>query len=135
MKKILILIFVLIAFVAGYYFYNKNTNKEDVLIYIENPKEGEYISSPVSVSGKARGYYFFEGSFPVNIVNWDGLIVGEGYVTAKDEWMTTDYVDFEGEITFEKPQYKDNGWIIFKRDNPSGMPENDYALELPIYFK
>lgn len=110
---------------------------KDDLIVLESPLPKEGISSPLIVKGKARGNWFFEGSFPVTLVNWDGLIIAEGYATAQGEWMTTEYVPFVGSITFEKPYtgVSDRGWIILKKDNPSGEPQFDNALEVEIKFQ
>ena len=72
---------------------------------------------------------------PISIVNWDGLIIGQGVAQAKGEWMTEGFVPFEANISFDKATYKNNGSIILQKDNPSGLPENDDALEIPIFFK
>jgi len=97
------------------------------------------ISSPFTVTGFAKGNWFFEASFPIVVVDWDGRIIGQGIATAKDEWMTEKFVPFEGTITFEKPTGAEErlrrGAVIFRRDNPSDLPENDAALEIPVYFK
>lgn len=111
-----------------------DANRKDDLIIVNSPIANSQISSPLTFSGLARGTWFFEGSFPVSIVNWDGLIIGEGYATASGEWMTEDYVPFSGTLTFDKPAYGDRGAIIFQKDNPSGLPENDNALEISIRF-
>lgn len=106
-----------------------------------NIKEGDKIESPLVITGEVRGNWFFEGSFPVVLVNWDGLIIGEGLAKAKDDWMTTDFVPFHAELTFTKPEnstnqdYAKRGTIIFRKDNPSGLPEHDGTFELPIIFK
>lgn len=94
------------------------------------------MTSPIELSGEAPGNWFFEGSAPVSIVNWNGLIIGEGYVTAK-EWMTTDIVPFAGKIsfTFDPETPYDRGWIIFESHNASGEPENANAIEMPIFFE
>ena len=63
------------------------------------------------------------------------MIIGEGIAQAQGEWMTTEYVPFQAEITFIKPTVKDNGWIILRKDNPSGLPEHDDAFEVPILFR
>lgn len=67
-------------------------------------------------------------------MNWDGLIIAEGIATAKTDWMTTDFVEFEGELTFvvDENVYSNRGALILKKDNPSGLPENDDALEIPV---
>ena len=110
---------------------------KDDLIVLESPLPKTLISSPLVVKGRARGNWFFEGSFPIEMVNWDGLIIGEGYATAQGEWMTTEYVPFEGTITFTRPldEYSDKGWIILKKDNPSGESKFDNALEVEIQYK
>ncbi len=107
------------------------------LIMVESPKRDTVVSSPITITGEARGYWFFEASFPITIVNWNGLIIGEGIATADGEWMTEDFVPFSATITYTLPAdtpYR-RGAIIFKKDNPSGLPENDNALEIPIQFE
>ncbi len=110
---------------------------KDDLIVLDSPLPGSAIASPLTITGKARGTWFFEGSFPVTLVNWDGLIIADGYATAQGEWMTTEYVPFVGTITFEKPdtEVSDRGWIILKKDNPSGEPQFDNALEVEIKYQ
>ncbi len=75
-------------------------------------------------------------------MNWDGLIIGESYAQAQGEWMITDFVPFISTLNFERPEINDlnrewarRGWIILQKDNPSGLPEHDAALEIPIYFE
>jgi len=108
-------------------------------ILLDDFYQGKSISSPLAVTGFAKGNWFFEASFPIVIVDWDGRIIGRGIATAKDDWMTERFVRFEGEITFEKPagaeERSRRGAAIFRRDNPSDLPENDAALEISIYFK
>jgi len=111
-------------------------NSKSDLIIVESPTRGSVISTPVTITGKARGYWFFEASFPITIVDWNGLIIGEGIATAQDEWMTENFVPFKATINFTLPPetpYR-RGAIILQKDNPSGLPENDNALEIPITF-
>lgn len=110
------------------------------LIVLDQPEAGSAVDSPLTISGKARGYWFFEASFPVMIVNWDGLIIGSGIATAEGDWMTEEFVPFTATINFsssytdESPDFMRRGALILKKDNPSGLPENDDALEIPINF-
>ncbi len=110
------------------------------LIQVTVPAGMSAVSSPLTLSGKARGNWFFEASAPVTLVNWDGLIIAEGFVTAEGEWMTTEFVPFTGSLEFVSP-YKEGdpdfmkrGALIFQKDNPSGLPENDDAVEIPVLF-
>ena len=146
MKKILPII-VIILIIAGLtwmwqtkkekeYFGNEFEKKD--LIHITTPRPNEVIKSPLTITGETRGVWFFEGSFPIVLVNWDGLIIAEWYATAQGEWMTNDFVPFEATLTFETPNYPkglSNGSLILKKDNASGLPEHDDALEIPIRFE
>lgn len=109
------------------------------LIKIDSPKPGQKdISSPIKITGEARGNWFFEATAPVMLTNWDGLIIAEGYITAKGEWMTEDFVPFEGEIVFDTkdiPDFNKRGSLIIKNSNASGLPERDMAAEMVIFFK
>lgn len=111
------------------------------LIRLTTPLPNTIISSPLSISGEARGYWFFEASFPVVLTNWDGLIIAEGIATADGEWMTEDFVPFTATLEFvspyaaDAPDFMSRGALILQRDNPSGLPENDDALEIPVVFE
>lgn len=109
------------------------------LIKIDTPTVGAEITSPIKISGEARGTWYFEASFPIFIVDWDGKIIGQGIATAQSEWMTENFVPFTAEINFKTSEisgnYSNRGVIIFKKDNPSGLPEFDDAYEMPILFK
>lgn len=109
--------------------------QKDDLIRLTNPLPNQSISSPLTVEGEARGTWFFEGDFPVVLTNWDGLIIATGIAQAQGEWMTGDFVPFKATLEFEKPSYKDNGSLILQRNNPSDLPEQDDALEIPILFE
>jgi len=118
----------------------KEIDKKADIIKVANPAAMSVVTSPLNLKGQARGNWYFEASAPVSLVNWDGLIIAEGIITADGEWMTTEFVPFSGSLEFTSP-YKDGdpdfmkrGAIIFQKDNPSGLPENDDALEFPILF-
>lgn len=110
---------------------------KDDLIEVTTPRPGDSISSPLQVFGTARGYWFFEASFPIEVVDKNGKVIGQGFATAEGDWMTEEFVPFTGTINFttesEAPFMP--GKILFKKDNPSGLPENDNSLEVPIFFE
>jgi len=111
------------------------------LIVVDAPLAGSQVTSPVHITGQARGNWYFEATFPVVIVDWDGRIIGQGHATAKSDWMTTEYVPFDGTIDFTRPAdlkagtYNARGAVIFKKDNPSGDPARDAAVEVPVIFQ
>lgn len=110
------------------------------LIKVSGPMPLMIIESPLTLTGQARGGWYFEASAPVSLVNWDGLIIAESHVEAQGNWMTAEFVPFKGTLTFTSP-YKEGdpdfmkrGTLIFQKDNPSGLPENDDAVEIPVRF-
>ncbi len=109
-------------------------------INLFSPVAGDVITSPLVVTGQARGDWFFEASFPVTLVNWDGLIIAETPAQAGSDWMTTDFVPFLATLEFVSPyktgdqDFMRRGALILKKDNPSGLPEHDEWLEVPVEF-
>lgn len=98
---------------------------------------GDVISSPLTVSGRARGPWYFEASFPVRLLDENGTNVplDPPYITASAEWMTTEFVPFSAVLTFTPPLSGTRGTLIFQKDNPSGLPEHDDSLEFPVVFR
>ncbi|MFA7286233.1 MAG: Gmad2 immunoglobulin-like domain-containing protein [Patescibacteria group bacterium] len=105
------------------------------LVRLTAPLPNVVIGSPLTVTGEARGTWFFEASFPVVLVDSDGVIIAEGIAQADGEWMTEDFVPFTATVTFTRPAYGDRGSLLLRKDNPSGLPEHDDALEIPIRFQ
>jgi len=109
-------------------------------IRIDSPRPNAVIRSPLEITGEARGAWYFEATFPAVLTNWDGLIIAEGFATAKGEWMTENFVPFASTLEFESPykagdpDFIRRGFLILQKDNPSGLPEYDDALEIPIFF-
>jgi len=110
------------------------------LIVVNQPVPGSTIESPLTVSGEARGTWYFEASFPLVLTDWDGRIIAEGFATAEGEWMTEDLVPYSGTLEFTSPYsagdpaFMQRGSLILQKANPSGLPENDDALEIPVMF-
>ena len=98
------------------------------------PTVGQTVSSPISVKGEARGPWFFEGDFPLILEDGNGSVIAESYATAEGEWMTEDFVNFSGSLTYENPPTA-NGTVILKKDNPSGLPEHDDEIRVPVNLK
>jgi len=107
--------------------------KQD-LIRVINPRPNQTIESSLVVEGEARGYWFFEASFPVKIFDANNNLLGQTIAQAKSEWMTEDFIPFQATIEFSIPT-TETGKLILERDNPSGLPENEDQLIVPILFK
>jgi len=104
-------------------------------VVLENVSKDTVIDSPFVIKGRAVGNWFFEASFTIVLVDWDGKIISEAVAEADGDWMTADYVEFTAKLNFKKPEYGNNGTLIFRKDNPSGLPQHDDSLEIPVLFK
>lgn len=119
--------------------YIGNLLEKTDLIRLTSLMPNDTVSSPLVITGEARGNWYFEASFPLYITDWDGKIIGEGVATAQGDWMTTDFVPFKATLTFNTADisgnYSQRGTLILKKDNPSGLPKHDDALEIPVMLK
>jgi hypothetical protein len=53
---------------------------------------------------------------------------------AQGDWMTEDFVPFTATLTFPAQPAGSLGKIVLKRDNPSGEPQNDASIVVPVQF-
>lgn len=104
------------------------------LIRVFEPAPNIIAKTPLAVSGEARGYWFFEASFPVRVLDEDGTELGVGIAQAKSEWMTEEFVAFETVVEFKRPKGS-RGAVVFEKDNPSGLAEHADALSIPVRFR
>lgn len=102
------------------------------LIKIKNLKPGDRIESPLLIEGEARGTWFFEASFPIVLLDKDGKEIAVAIAQATSDWMTTDFVPFKATLEFQPTTSE--GTIVFKKDNPSGLPEHDDSLSFSVLF-
>ncbi|PIT94472.1 hypothetical protein COT98_03435 [Candidatus Falkowbacteria bacterium CG10_big_fil_rev_8_21_14_0_10_39_9] len=93
----------------------------------------QVISSPVALEGSARGTWFFEGSFPVKLLDESGQELGRGIAQSQGNWMTEDFVPFKVTMMFTRPT-SSTGSLVLEKDNPSGLLENDKKVSFPVKF-
>lgn len=103
-------------------------------IFITTPTEGQVVANPLEVTGKAQGFWYFEGEFNVYVYDDAGEELGIGFATAEGDWMTEGYVPFTGQITFESPTTP-GGRVVFKQSDPSGMQESLQEAMVPVSFE
>ncbi|MCK9361529.1 Gmad2 immunoglobulin-like domain-containing protein [Patescibacteria group bacterium] len=113
--------------------YKSVKGKTDAIRNIQLVPTGETVTSPLIISGEARLWYF-EGTFPVRLVDQKGMALVESYASADGGWMTEEWVPFTAELVFVPPAPGTMGKLILMKDNPSGLPENDDRVEIPVKF-
>ncbi|NTU98692.1 hypothetical protein HGA64_01650 [Candidatus Falkowbacteria bacterium] len=105
------------------------------LIVVDSPKVNDMVASPILISGRARGNWFFEASFPVKLLDADRNVIVQAPAQARGEWMTEDFVPFSLSLAFTVPTSSASGYLVLENDNPSGLPANSKSLELPVRFR
>jgi hypothetical protein len=110
----------------------ENTSPDDIVVTLPFP--GAVTGKDFSVRGKARGFWFFEASFPVFLIDKDGNQLAVGLASpepAGTDWMTSEFIGFKADMvvpeTFTGPAL-----LIIQNDNPSGLPENQKSVSFPI---
>jgi len=106
---------------------------EEPLIVVDAPKKNDVVASPLEIKGRAKGIWYFEGDFPVKLLDENGKEIAVSFATAKGEWMTEEFVEFEGIIEFESTT-STTGSLVLEKDNPSGLPEFADELVIPVQF-
>ncbi len=130
-KSALVLLIIAIALVGLVFSKRQTPNPPLLMVVLESPMPNQRIASPLIVTGRARGNWFFEASFPVKLLDAQGVALGTTIAQAQEEWMTTEFVPFRAELTFTAPSATD-ALLILEKDNPSGMPEHADAVRLPV---
>ncbi len=103
------------------------------LLRVENPVAGELITSPLEITGEARGYWFFEAEATAELLDGNLQKISETNTTAIGEWMTEDWVPFSGTMAFEKPA-TENGFLVLHKANASGFKEHEMSDTIPVKF-
>ncbi len=135
--QIIIAILIVATLVFAYYKFSDNLPVEPYRYSYQNSSADDIVVSStistgnkIQIQGKARGYWYFEASFPVEIKDTSGNTIGNGIAEAQAEWMTEEFVPFNTEINLAAP-YSGEAIITLKKDNPSGDSQKDAALTYP----
>lgn len=105
---------------------------EDTSLRVTTPAPATEVTSPLEITGQASGWYF-EGSFAAHIEDANGQILGRANATAQGDWMTSTFVPFTAVMDFDTPTTV-TGRLVFTKANPSGIPENNQVVAIPVSF-
>lgn len=103
------------------------------LVHVNAPLPGAKVGSPLTITGRARGNWYFEASFPVRLLDANGNEIAIKAAQAQGDWMTTEYVPFSVTLTFAQPATP-TGTLILQKDNPSGESQFDDSVSIPVTF-
>lgn len=106
-------------------------------IQINSPSPNELVTSPINITGQARGTWFFEATFPIQLLDSQRNLITESYASTEEDWMTEEFVSFSAELEFELPETQNeksyaNAFLILEKNNPSDKRELDDEIEFEI---
>ena len=108
----------------------------DDMVVVDNPAPGSKITSPLKVTGRARGNWYFEASFPVELTDMNGQKLALVPAQAQTDWMTTDWVPFEVTLSFSTTATTTaTGTLTLHKDNPSGEAQYDDSRSMTVRLK
>lgn len=111
------------------YVESVSTSNNPVRLF--SPRSGEATSTPVTIQGEAIGSWFFEASFPVQLVDQNGAVLAQAPAQAEGNWMTADYVPFTVVLPFIVDATT-SATLVLKNDNPSGDPAREQKMSIPL---
>lgn len=103
------------------------------IIFVTSPEPLDTVASPLTVTGEARGTWYFEASFPYELIGEDGDVLASGAAQADGEWMTEDFVPFSFDMTFSASAQ--DATLVLHNDNPSGDPARALELRIPVIIE
>ena len=112
-----------------------STISTDTPLVVDQPVANGQFSAPFAVTGRAQGNWFFEGVFPLKIVDGQDKVLASGQAQAQMDWTTDAMVPFVGFLTFSPGETPASGTAVFlvlSKDNPSGLPEHDASTSIPV---
>lgn len=103
-------------------------------VTVTTPTANTSVGGSFEVKGSAPGNWFFEADFPLQVRDKDGNVIARTFASAQGDWMTTELVGFTSTIHIDNG-YTGPATLILLKNNPSGLPEHDDAVEIPIVIE
>ena len=127
-----ILSIMIIIIIIGYTMNKEKSMHTDIRVI--NVQLNQTISSPSLIIGEAKGTWYFEADFPIYLLDEGGNEIAIAIAIAQGDWMTEDFVPFKAKLNFSVDE-NTRGVLVFKKDNPSDMPEYDDELRIPVLIE
>ena len=136
--------------------------RPEAMIEVHEPTAGDIVGHVFVVEGKARGIWYANGRFIIEVQSGNGVVLeskevegrGEWYfrgalptfvfsetgielkilpVRAGIDWRTIEFVPFSAQVVV--PRYSGEARIVLKKANPSGFPEDDASVTIPVVIQ
>jgi len=112
-----------------------SSSTSEMPISVDNIKDNQTVSNPINIQGKARGSWFFEATFPIQLVDASGNIITTTQARAETDWATTSFVNFSATLEYNNSTSTGRALIVLSNDNPSGDPARSQSIFIPVILK
>jgi hypothetical protein len=104
-------------------------------IEVSSPQANEKIvGSSVNVKARVLAPWLSEAVAPIEVTDFSGKVLGTGQIVGPNDWMTRNgWMQIETKVDFKNNGAK-KGFVVFKKDNPSGDPKRDQQVKVPVNF-
>jgi hypothetical protein len=100
--------------------------------------QNDIVTANQEITGSVPGFWFFEGDFPVSLVDTNDNVFATVIATSPEDWMTANIIPF----TVTTPatlSYTGPGKIIFTRNDPSdgesSIPASETTATVFVTFQ
>lgn len=103
-------------------------------VKVSAPESGATVGQSFAVTGEAPGTWYFEASFPIEVLDATGAVIAQTHADALSDWMTAEQVAFSATTTIAT-EYHGAATLVLHKDNPSGLPEHEDSIQIPIVIQ
>jgi hypothetical protein len=100
-------------------------------VIISSPLPNATVAKTFTVSGSTPNNWYFEASFPIEVRDIKGKLITQSHAQAQSDWTVEGPVAFTASITIPN-NYSGPANLMLMRDNPSGLPQNNAEMIIPI---
>lgn len=109
--------------------------EEEIDIKVITPQPDALVISPIRVSGRARGVWFFEGTFPVVLLDNEGRVMATTQAKSQGEWMTEEFVDFVATVSYRKATTSQGTLLLRQAAARGGGSQKTHKVPVRFDFR
>jgi hypothetical protein len=91
------------------------------------------LKSPQKIIGLVNRSWVFEAAFPIELFSAKNKSLYQGSASVPNWSEGSDkFIQFSAILNFSTPEK--TGYLKINNDNPSGLPQNDKSIQIPVIF-
>jgi hypothetical protein len=110
------------------------TSAKGAVVKVFVPENGGKLTSPAGIIGEVPSGWAFEAQFPVELQTAAGAKIASGPGHVQGDWTQAGLSPFTSSFEFTVPKGETTGFLVIRKDNPSGAPANDDSVKVPVKF-